>query len=171
MGTVEIVLQDTSGRNVRPHCRRLLQHLLEATDRTGSSVALLLAPDRAVRTLNRLFRRIDRVTDVLAFPATGDLEPGQPHLGEIAISLPQARRQARLARWPLRSEMALLVTHGFLHLLGYDHEVDDGTMHRFEEELLERVAGVHIDRRALPWGDSTTTPQRRRQGGVRRTRT
>ena len=109
------------------------------------------------------------MTDVLAFPATGDLEPGQPHLGEIAIALPQAKRQARLARWPLRSEMALLVTHGFLHLLGYDHELDDGTMHRLEEDLLDRVAGVHIDRRALPWGDSSA-PQRRRRGGVRRTR-
>ena len=169
MGTVEIVIQDTSGRTHRAHCRRLLQQLLEATDRSDASVALLLAPDRAVRSLNRRYRQVDRVTDVLAFPATGDLEPGQPHLGEIAISLPQARRQARLAGWPLRSEMALLVTHGFLHLLGYDHELDDGTMHRLEEDLLDRVAGVHLDRRALPWGDSIA-PLRRRRGGVRRTR-
>jgi len=169
MGTVEIVIQDTSGRSIRAHCRRLLDQLLEATDRHGAGVALLLAPDSAVRTLNRRYRQVDRVTDVLAFPAKGDLEPGKPHLGEIAISLPQARRQARLARWPLRSEMALLVTHGYLHLLGYDHELDDGTMHRLEEELLDRVAGVRIDRRALPWGDSST-PQRGRRGGVRRTR-
>jgi probable rRNA maturation factor len=169
MGTVEIVVQDTSGRSVSAHCRCLLQRLLEATDRAGAGVALLLAPDRTVRTLNRRFRQVDRVTDVLAFPAAGDLEPAQPHLGEIAIALPQARRQARLARWPLRSELALLVTHGFLHLLGYDHELDDGTMHRLEEELLDRVAGVRIDRRALPWGDSAA-PQRRRRGGVRRTR-
>ena len=169
MGTVEIVIQDPSGRSVRAHCRRLLQQLLEATDRPGASVALLLAPDRAVRTLNRRYRRVDRVTDVLAFPAGGDLEPGQPHLGEIAISLPQAKRQALLARWPLRAEMALLVTHGFLHLLGYDHELDDGTMHRLEEDLLARVAGVQIDRRALPWGGSST-PQHRRRGGVRRIR-
>jgi len=169
MGTVDIVIQDTSGRSIRAHCRRLLEQLLEATDRPGASVALLLAGDTAVRTLNRRYRRVDRATDVLAFPADGDLEPGQPHLGEIAISLPRARRQARLARWPLRSEMALLITHGYLHLLGYDHELDDGTMHRIEEDLLGRVAGVRIERRALPWGD-TSTPQRGRRGGVRRTR-
>lgn len=169
MGTVEVVIQDPGGRSLRAPCRRLLQQLLEATGRPGAGVALLLAPDRAMRNLNRRYRQVDRVTDVLAFPAGGDLEPGQPHLGEIAISLPQAKRQARLARWPLRAEMALLVTHGFLHLLGYDHDKDDGTMHRVEEELLVRVAGVRIDRRALPWGGSSA-PQQRRRGGVRRTR-
>jgi rRNA maturation RNase YbeY len=169
MGTVEIVLEDPRGRSIRAHCRCILERLLEATGRPEASVALLLAPDHAVRSLNRRHRRVDRATDVLAFPSEGDLEPGQPHLGEIAISLPQARRQARLARWPLRSEMALLVTHGFLHLLGYDHEKDDGTMHRLEKDLLRRVAGVRIDRRALPWGGSSA-PQNRRRGGARRTR-
>jgi probable rRNA maturation factor len=169
MGTVEIVLEGPGGRAVRADCRRLLHHLLAATDRAGASVALLLAPDRAVRSLNRRFRSVDRATDVLAFPAQGDLEPGRPHLGEIAIAMPRAKRQARLARWPLRSEMALLVTHGFLHLLGYDHEADDGSMRRLERELLQRVAGVRLDRRALPWC-SPPAPTARRRSGPRRTR-
>jgi ssRNA-specific RNase YbeY (16S rRNA maturation enzyme) len=49
--------------------------------------------------------------------------------------------------------MSLLVTHGFLHLLGYDHERDDGEMRRLEERLLTRAGGVSLKRRRLPWGD------------------
>jgi probable rRNA maturation factor len=132
---------------------RLLRALRRAMRRDASGVVLLLGDDRAVRTLNRRFRGVDRSTDVLSFPAGGSLEPGCPHLGEIAISLPRAARQARRALWPLDSEMALLITHGFLHLLDYDHETDDGTMHRLEARLLRRVAGVTINERRAPWGD------------------
>jgi probable rRNA maturation factor len=123
--------------------------------REAYGVVLLLGDDREVRTLNRRFRGIDRSTDVLSFPAEGPLEPGCPHLGEIAISMPRAALQARRAAWPLVSEMALLITHGFLHLLHYDHEVDDGAMHRLESRLLKRVAGVTLDDRRTPWGDAT----------------
>lgn len=112
----------------------------------------MLGPDAAVRRLNRVFRGHDRVTDVLSFPATGEGEPGRPFLGDIAIAVPRAARQARRAGWGLREEVALLVVHGFLHLLHYDHERDDGTMRRLEEELLRRAAGVTLDRRRVPWG-------------------
>ncbi|HKQ97453.1 MAG TPA: rRNA maturation RNase YbeY, partial [Candidatus Polarisedimenticolia bacterium] len=118
---------------------------------------------REQRALNRRLRGRDRTTDVLSFPSDSEREPGQAHLGEIAISLPQAARQARAARWPRRAEMALLLTHGYLHLLGYDHETDDGAMHRLETRLLRRVAGVRIDRRALPWGTTSARPAARRR--------
>jgi len=122
-----------------------------------------------MRALNRRHRGQDRTTDVLSFPAAGTLEPGVAHLGEIAISLGQAGRQARLAGWPLRSELALLLTHGFLHLLGYDHETDDGTMRRLEARLLQRVAGVRLSRRALPWGvDPPRRPRASRKARMRR---
>jgi len=131
--------------------------------RETSGVVLLLGDDRDVRSLNRRFRGVDRTTDVLSFPAGGPLEPGCPHLGDIAISMPRAARQARQAVWPLRSEMALLITHGFLHLLDYDHETDDGAMHRLEARLLKRVAGVTLDDRRTPWG---TSPAGRRARGA-----
>jgi probable rRNA maturation factor len=105
-----------------------------------------------VRRLNRVFRGRDRATDVLSFPARGDLEPGVPHLGDLAVSVPQARAQARRAGWTLEEELSLLVTHGFLHLLGYDHETDHGEMRRLEETLLARAARVSLKRRGLPWG-------------------
>ena len=141
-----------AGRHV-PLSSRLLRSLRRAMRREASGVVLLLGDDRVVRSLNRRFRSVDRTTDVLSFAADGPLEPGCPHLGEIVISVPRAARQARQAAWPLRSEMALLITHGFLHLLGYDHETDDGAMHRLEARLLHRVARVTIDDRRSPWGE------------------
>jgi probable rRNA maturation factor len=152
MGAVEVVVSRTAWRRMAPRCKRLLGRLLRATGRTDSGVTLLLAPDRDVRRLNRIFLGKDRNTDVLSFPARADLEPGRLHLGDIAISVPQARRQARRATWSLEEELSLLVTHGFLHLLGYDHEVDDGEMRHLERRLLSRVARVSLDRRRLSWG-------------------
>jgi len=149
----------------RARCRLFLAALRRALRRDSGGLELLLADDRAIRALNRRLRGRDRTTDVLSFPAASDLEPGAPHLGAIAISLPQAGRQARAAGWSRRSELALLMTHGFLHLLGYDHETDDGTMRRLEARLLRRVARVNLDRRRLPWGDAPAprAPQGRRR--------
>lgn len=149
---IEVVSRTADAARHQTSSRRLLLALRRATRRPGSGVTLLLTSDREIRTLNRRHLGHDRVTDVLSFPSEEPLEPGVPHLGDIAVSLPRARRQARRAGWPLRSEMALLVTHGYLHLLGHDHETDDGTMHRLEARLLRRVAGVRLDLRRLPWG-------------------
>jgi len=157
MGQVEIVVACRGGRRLAAPCSRLLRRLLKATRRERSGVTLLLASDEHVRRLNRRWRGTRRTTDVLSFPARGELEPGQPHLGDIAISVPQAARQARRARWSLEDEMALLLTHGFLHLLGYDHETDDGVMRRLEEDLLRRAAGVALRRRRVPWGEGWAT--------------
>ncbi len=153
MGPVEVVVARPAWRRLAPRCSRLLERLLRATGRAGSGVTLLLAPDREVRRLNRSWMGRDRTTDVLSFPARGHLEPGRPHLGDLAVSVPRARRQARRAGWSLEEEMSLLVTHGFLHLLGYDHEEDDGEMRRLEEALLMRAARVSLKKRRRPWGE------------------
>jgi probable rRNA maturation factor len=171
MGEIDIVVRVGAGRRLAPACRALLRRLASATGRRRAGVTLLLGSDAALRRLNRRFRGKDRATDVLSFPAAGDLEPGRPHLGEIAISVPRAARQARRARWRLHDEMALLVTHGYLHLLGHDHETDGGAMRRLEGDLLRRAAGIALDRRRLPWGEAEprTGPARpRRAGGGRR---
>jgi probable rRNA maturation factor len=154
MGTVDVVVARPAWRGLAPPCSRLLGRLLRATRRARWGVTLLLASDAEVRRLNRVFRGEDRSTDVLSFPARDVLEPGRPHLGDLAVSVPQARRQARRARWTVQEEVALLVTHGYLHLLGYDHEVDDGEMRRLEERLLARAASVSLKRRRLPWGEA-----------------
>ena len=91
--------------------------------RTKSSVNVLLTDDVQLQELNNAYRGIDKPTDVLSF-AAGDAMPGMEedlHLGDIAISVPYAERQAYEGQYSLKSELQLLAVHGTLHLLGYDH--------------------------------------------------
>ena len=90
--------------------------------------------DARMRRLNREFRRQDRSTDVLAFPA-GDGEL----LGDIVVSVPYAARQARRRGEPRAREIERLLVHGYLHLLGYDHEADSGEMEALEGALRKRL--------------------------------
>ena len=91
-------------------------------------VTVLLTDDDTLRSLNRQFAGEDKVTDVLAFSGgavfPGDATDAVP-LGDIAISMPQARRQAAAAGHSEDREVAMLTAHGVLHLLGYDHAEPD----------------------------------------------
>jgi probable rRNA maturation factor len=98
-------------------------------------VALVLAGDRLLRRLNRDYRGKDRPTDVLSFPGDG----GEAGLGDVVISVQTAERNARALGRSLARELDVLALHGFLHVLGYDHETDDGTMDRLERRLRERL--------------------------------
>ena len=122
---VEVVTPPTARA---PGLARWLQSVAPARARGAVTVALV--PDRRIHALNRQFRHKDRPTDVLSFPAD---EPGQ--LGDVLIALGVARRQAAAAGHPLGTELRILALHGLLHLLGYDHEQDDGRMQRLERRL------------------------------------
>lgn len=102
----------------------------------ASSFAVRLTGDRAMRELNRRYRKKDRTTDVLSF--AGEPTPEGRHLGDLAISVPVARRQASERGHSLEIELACLMLHGALHCMGYDHETDDGEMSRMELSLRER---------------------------------
>ncbi len=88
-------------------------------------LSILLTGDGQIQQMNRDFRGVDKPTDVLSFPA-GEALPGMedvdPYLGDIAISVPYATRQAAQAGHDLAGELQLLTIHGVLHLLGYDHD-------------------------------------------------
>ncbi len=85
-------------------------------------LSLVLADDVYLQALNRDYRGVDAPTDVLAFPASEtDPETGRLYLGDVILSVPRAAEQARLAGHSLEAETQLLVVHGVLHLLGYDH--------------------------------------------------
>jgi probable rRNA maturation factor len=101
------------------------------------SFAIVLVSDQAIRRMNRDFRNQDKPTNVLSFP-TGPEDPphlDNPGLGDMIISVETARRQAFARHHSLQRELCVLVIHGLLHLLGYDHEVDRGEMHRKELKL------------------------------------
>jgi probable rRNA maturation factor len=104
-----------------------------APARAKGSLTIALVSDARVRALNRRYRRKDRATDVLSFPAE---EPDQ--LGDVVIATGVARRQARTAGHSLGTELRVLALHGLLHLLGYDHERDAGRMARVERRLRRR---------------------------------
>ena len=139
--TLRVLVCDHLGRPVS--VRGLGTWLAEvAPARARGSVTIALVSDRRIRALNRRFRGIDRLTDVLTFPA-GDGAPapdavGPKPLGDIVIARDVARRQARRAGHAISTELRVLALHGLLHLLGYDHERDAGTMARIESRLRRR---------------------------------
>ncbi|HET7103655.1 MAG TPA: rRNA maturation RNase YbeY [Terracidiphilus sp.] len=105
--------------------------------RLQGKVAVLLTTDAAIRRLNRQFRGVGKATDVLSFPASG---PGTEAVaGDLAISVPMARRQAASHKHTLATELKILILHGLLHLAGYDHEADSGRMARRERLLRGRL--------------------------------
>ncbi len=115
-------------------------------------LGLVIADDDTVRELNRSYRGVDDTTDVLAFALSqpGSDEEGEHfimppdktlHLGEIFISYRQAERQAEEQHHPLERELALLVIHGVLHLLGYEHERPEAEqrMRAMEAKVLDAI--------------------------------
>lgn len=126
---------------LREFARRLVREVAG-----GRPFCCRITTDREVRELNRRFLGEDRPTDVLSFPS-GD---GLGSLGDIAIAYPYARRQAAEMGHPADVELRVLLLHGLLHLLGYDHETDGGRMRRAEQRWRRRLGLPHglIGRRA-----------------------
>ena len=118
--------------------RRLLARAARAARTEGSAVSVLFCADARMRTLNRRWRGKDKSTDVLAFPAR-EGGAGGGFLGDIVISVPYAAREARRRREPAAREVDRLLVHGLLHLMGYDHEKDDGEMDALEGEVRRRL--------------------------------
>jgi probable rRNA maturation factor len=143
-GRAEVVLKTPGGRHaaevVRKACREWLR---------GEALSVALISDRQMRALNRRWRGKDSTTDVLSFPM--DVHGA---LGDVAISLPTARRQAREGGWPLSVELRRLLAHGLLHCRGYDHETaaDARRMARAERRLLgaRGMVGDSLSQKPVP---------------------
>ena len=113
-------------------------------------VTVALISDARMRTLNRSYRGKDYATDVLSFPATAKASADTPgkhsvvpadasYLGDIVIATGVAQRQADDVGHPVATELKVLALHGLLHLLGYDHERDEGEMARVEARLRKKA--------------------------------
>jgi probable rRNA maturation factor len=136
---------------------RLVARVLEAEGVRGAEVAVTFVGDARIRALNREHRGKDEVTDVLSFPLEDWDEAGAPDPGEVAAAVVgsedgpplllgdvvvctrRALQQASADSLPPALELAVLLAHGTLHLLGHDHEIDAGQMALRQAEVLELV--------------------------------
>ena len=110
-------------------------------------LSVILTDDARLHEPNLNYLGVDAPTDVLSFPASEtDPETGAPYLGDILISIPRAQAQAEAAGHSLEAEVQLLVVHGVLHLLGYDHaqEEEKARMWNAQAEILARLGIGHI---------------------------
>jgi probable rRNA maturation factor len=111
-----------------------------------AELAIMLTDDRGIRTLNRNWRGIDKATNVLSFPALQPTGPAGPDdaprmLGDIAIAYETTRKEADEERKPFDHHLSHLAVHGFLHLIGYDHEndADAEAMESLERDILAQL--------------------------------
>ncbi len=117
---------------------------------TNYEIDVSLVDDETIHQINRDYRNVDRVTDVISFafnddknPADIILNPEVPRmLGEILICLPQAKRQAEQIGNTIERELSFLFVHGLLHLLGYDHmkPEDEAVMFPLQDKILEEAS-------------------------------
>ena len=124
-----------------PSLKRFLLRLRLRLSIPDQAFVVLLTNDRTIRRFNQRFRNTDKATDVLSFPGQGTSEETlsfeKEYLGDIIISVETAQRQALDRNHSLERELQILVIHGLLHLLGHDHETDQGQMRR-KELMLQR---------------------------------
>jgi probable rRNA maturation factor len=125
----------------RAAVRRAIGEAAATVSTTGTEVAIVLTDDSAVRQLNRLWRGIDAATNVLSFPTKRKTADEPPHLGDIVLAYETVAREARAEHKPFADHVAHLAVHGFLHLLGYDHDndADARTMEQTERNILRRL--------------------------------
>ncbi|MEO1958583.1 MAG: rRNA maturation RNase YbeY [Nautiliaceae bacterium] len=100
---------------------------------TDKDVELILTDNREIQRLNKTYRQKDMPTDVLSFPINDNF-----HLGSIVISIDKAKEISTKLGHSVEDEIKLLFIHGLLHLLGYDHEADNGEMREKEAEVIKK---------------------------------
>jgi probable rRNA maturation factor len=134
---------------IKVDARKIEQQIgkvLTSLDCNEHEISILFIGDQGIRELNHQFRGIDRPTDVLSFPQIleGELEiPGAPVLGDVAISLETARSQSEEHGLSLEEELTLLLIHGILHLLGYDHEISDQEEEKMRSKTRELFSLIY----------------------------
>jgi probable rRNA maturation factor len=123
-----------------------------------AELAVMLTDDAGIRTLNNNWRGVDKPTNVLSFPALQPTGQGGPDdaprmLGDIAIAYETTRKEADDEQKPFDHHLSHLAVHGFLHLIGYDHENDDDAeaMETLEQEILAQlgIPDPYADRKRM----------------------
>ena len=120
--------------------RRAVAAAASMQSTTPTELAIVLTDDSAIRQLNRLWRGIDSATNVLSF-STKQTADAPPHIGDVVLAYETIAREARAEGKPFPHHLAHLAVHGFLHLIGYDHEEDTDAkaMEQAERDILRRL--------------------------------
>jgi probable rRNA maturation factor len=145
--TVEITRRGAGKRYQIRDLRKIAGALLRALQQRRVELSIALVGDKEMRKLNTKYRRKNKTTDVLSFPAAERIPSGGVLLGDVIISVEQARRQAKERNKTVKSEMVTLLIHGLLHLLGYDHERSERQaklMGKLERRLLRHLCEQRI---------------------------
>ncbi len=121
--------------------RRAVAQAAATLSTRGAELAIVLTDDLAIRLLNRDWRGVDAATNVLSFP-TKNAGGAPPLLGDIVLAYETIAREARVEHKPFAHHLAHLAVHGYLHLIGYDHERDNDAeaMEQVEREVLRQLA-------------------------------
>ena len=138
----DILIYRRTPRSLGRRQLRLFAKRLHEEVGGGRLLSILLTDDRELRRLNRAFLHKDYPTDVLSFPPGEDeLDPNDEFapLGEMAISVERAREQAEEYGHSTEEEVCILMLHGLLHLMGLDHERDNGKMARTERQWRKKL--------------------------------
>jgi len=135
-------------RTVKSIVRRAVARAASMLSTTGAELAIVLTDDSAMRLLNRDWRGIDAATNVLSFPTKN--AGVKTHLGDIVLAFETIAAEARAEHKPFVHHVAHLAVHGFLHLVGYDHECDEdaAAMEQAERKILRSLAVPDPYRRA-----------------------
>ena len=127
-----VVIMEAKVAEVSPKALERFVAVARREARLRGDVNILLTGDKKMRELNRRFRHKDKSTDVLSFPSHDG--------GDIAISIPLAKQNARALGHGVTEELKILILHGALHLKGHDHERDNGAMALLEQRLRKKLA-------------------------------
>jgi len=137
---IDIMIACAGWASALPEARGIVWHAARAALRAAGdrgSLCIVLSSDAELRRLNRAWRGTDRPTNVLSFPAGGEV----PSRGDVILACETVLREARRQRKQPRHHLSHLVVHGVLHLLGHDHETADGArlMEGLERKVLARL--------------------------------
>jgi probable rRNA maturation factor len=138
--SVDVLVQSPRWKEIRGAEAAVRKAINTAADEISSpdgEVAVVLTDDTAIRKLNKQWRRIDKATNVLSFPSS----KGAPMLGDIVIAYETLARESRDEGKEFSHHLSHLAVHGFLHLMGYDHQTDSDaeTMEELERAVLARL--------------------------------
>lgn len=140
--TIEFARRGAGREYPTADLKKIATAILTDLEQGEAEVSVALVGDHEMRPLNARYRKKNKTTDVLSFPADPSMPSTAALLGDVIISVEQARRQAKERKISLKIEMVTLLIHGILHLLGYDHERSQRqakVMASLEQKLLRQL--------------------------------